>query len=377
MAQHKLREISIAGYKSIRDARVELGDINILIGANGAGKSNLLSAFGLLRDIVEGRLGVHVVQRGGANALLHFGRKVTDQMKITLELERKGYVVSLAPTANDTFYFAEEVCFVRQPDDPIKLRTDSLGAGHTETKLDVGELDSHIRDSIRSWRAFHFHDTSESAPVKQRHKLDDDRYLRSDAKNLAAFLYRLRETGKRNGTTSADETSDQARASYKQIVASVRRVAPFFDDFVLEPDRIQGETIRLAWRERGSDEDFDAHTLSDGTLRFICLATLLLQPHSLLPTTILIDEPELGLHPAAIHLLAGMIRSVCQHAQVIISTQSVTLLNQFTPDQVIVVERDKRGSIFRQIPADEIATWLDDYSLGELWEKNVLGGRPR
>jgi len=373
---HKLRKISIVGYKSIRDAQVELRDINILIGANGAGKSNLVSAFGLLHDLIEGQLGVHVVRRGGANALLRFGRKVTDRMTFELDFEPNGYKVSLSPTTSDTLYFADETCWFHGSGYTSPY-VDALGAGHTETKLGTERIAGHVRDSIHSWRVFHFHDTSEAAPVKQKHALDDNIFLRSDAKNLAAFLYRLRETGKHTGDLLQDSMAHYYRASYQQIVAAVRLVAPFFADFVLEPDRLKGDTIQLAWHEQGSDEYFTAHTLSDGTLRFICLATLLLQPRFHLPTAVLIDEPELGLHPAAIHQLAAMIRSASLHTQVVISTQSVTLMNQFEPEHVIVVERDAGGSVFRRISPDEIARWTDDYALGELWEKNIIGGRPQ
>jgi predicted ATPase len=373
---HKLRKISIAGYKSIRDAQVELRDINILIGANGAGKSNLISAFGLLHDIVESRLGVHVARRGGANALLHFGRKVTDRMTFQLDFDPNGYQLSLSPTAKDEMYFAEEACSFLGPGYASPY-VESLGAGHTETKLGTETISDHVRQSIQSWRVFHFHDTSEAAPVKQKHALDDNLFLRSDAKNLAAFLYRLRESGKETGDVLDDTVAHLYRASYQQIVATVRLVAPFFADFVLEPDRLKGDTIQLAWREQSSDEYFSAHTLSDGTLRFICLATLLLQPHFSLPTTVLIDEPELGLHPAAIQQLAAMIRSAASLTQVIISTQSVTLMNQFEPEHIVVVDRDTGGSAFRRISTEEIALWIEDYALGELWEKNIIGGRPQ
>jgi predicted ATPase len=176
---------------------------------------------------------------------------------------------------------------------------------------------------------------------------------------LSAFLYRLREM-------KAD--------NYRNIVDAVRLVAPFFHDFNLRPDRLNPRKIRLEWQEVGSDSYFDAHALSDGTLRFVCLATLLLQPVP--PTTILIDEPELGLHPYAITVLAELFRATAHRAQLLVSTQSVTLVNQLEPQDVIVAERREGESVFRRLEDEEIATWLDDYALGELWEKNVLGGRP-
>ena len=187
----------------------------------------------------------------------------------------------------------------------------------------------------------------------------DNVELKPDAGNLAAYLYRLRKT---------------APLAFRSIEETVRLVAPFFDRFELRPDRLNEKKIQLEWRERGSDDYFDADTLSDGTLRFICLATLLLQPD--LPSLLLIDEPELGLHPFAINLLASLLQSAAERTQVVVSTQSVTLVNQLAPEDMIVVDRQGRESIFRRPTAEQIADWLDDYSLGELWEKNVLGGRP-
>lgn len=214
---------------------------------------------------------------------------------------------------------------------------------------------------MRSWKIYHFHDTSNSAKVKRTVNLNDNRRLREDASNLAAYLYFLKE---------------KEPAYYRNIVDTVRMVAPFFDDFDLRPNSLNPDKIKLEWRERGSDAYFDANSLSDGTLRFISLVTLLLQPPGRLPSTILLDEPELGLHPYAITILANLLRSAAEHTQVIVATQSVTLVNQFEPDDIIVVDRVKDQSVFVHLGAAEIDSWLDDYGLGDLWEKNVFGGRP-
>ncbi|HWN70357.1 MAG TPA: AAA family ATPase [Haliangium sp.] len=361
---------------------LSLGSLNILIGANGSGKSNFLAVFALLHDIIEQRLQIHVAERGGANALLHFGQKRTSEIRIGLRVHGNAYQVALAPAAGDELFFTEEACSHHAPlhPDPLLVR---LGEGHRESRLqeaarrlrvvsrgvrtrsqrrEAGQfswLASFILESLASWKLYHFHDTSKSARVKQKHGIDDNVTLRPDAANLAAFLYRLQQTHE---------------DAYRRIVAAVRMVAPFFEDFVLRPDRIRTDTIQLEWRERGSDDYFNAHALSDGTLRFICLATLLLQPE--LPTAILIDEPEIGLHPAAIQHLAAMVKSAATKTQVILSTQSVTLVNQFAPEDVIVVDREGQASAFRRITPHEIQDWLDGYALGELWEKNILGGRP-
>lgn len=134
--------------------------------------------------------------------------------------------------------------------------------------------------------------------------------------------------------------------------------------------------IALRWREAGHDEDFNCHQLSDGSLRFIALATLLLQPESNLPAIVIIDEPELGLHPYAITLLASMIHHASQYRQVIVATQSPALLDHFQPDDVIVVERPGRETEFKRLEPAALAEWLEEYTLSELWDKNVFGGRP-
>jgi predicted ATPase len=213
---------------------------------------------------------------------------------------------------------------------------------------------------MKSWRKYHFHDTGSSAPAKQKRKIDDNRGLRPEGDNLAPCLFALQTA---------------APGSYRRIVEAVRSVAPFFDDFVLAPDGVNPDVIQLAWRHKTDDSLFTADSLSDGTLRFVCLATLLLQPE--LPSLVVIDEPELGLHPFAIAQLAGLVRSAASRTQVLLATQSVTLLDQFDVGEVIVAERSNGDSTFRRLDEKSLDEWKQEYSLGELWLKNVLGGRPR
>lgn len=218
----------------------------------------------------------------------------------------------------------------------------------------------HVVRYLRDWKVYHFHDTSETAKVKQPGNIRDAARLRPDASNLAAFLYFVRYGRK--------------SPAYEKIVSTIQRVAPFFHDFVLEPEPDNANSIRLRWKHRGTDAYFDASDLSDGTLRFICMATLLLQPE--LPTIILLDEPELGLHPYAIQLLASIMRSTASETQIIASTQSVTLANQLDHQDLIVVDRVEEASRFRRLSDDEVKPWLDEYGVGDLWEKNLIGGTP-
>jgi len=355
----------IAGFKSIRDQTIELSALNLLIGANGAGKSNFIGVFRLLNDIVASRLQLAVPLAGGADRILYFGRKKTDKLILDLEFGWNGYFCELAPSPTDSLLFANEV--IRFHGEGYNNPwTQSLETGHKETALwdelkrkGAQSVAKHVIDAFQTWRIYHFHDTSATSKVKQTGDLNDNRFLRQDAGNLAAFLYRLQET---------------QPATFRNIVEAVRLVAPFFGSFNLQPDRLNPDTIRLEWQEAGSDGYFDASSISDGTLRFMSLATLLLQPE--LPSTVLLDEPELGLHPYAITVLAELLQSAAQRTQVVLSTQSVTLVNQFSPEDVLVVSRVDGASEFKRLSSADLADWIDDYALGELWEKNLLGGRP-
>jgi predicted ATPase len=210
--EHKLREFTIAGYKSIRDQNVELRNINILIGANGAGKSNFVSAFRFLHDIVAGQLAVRVAQQGGANKLLHFGIRTTSEMPFKLNFDPNGYELALAAAVNDSLYFSAEKYWFRGQGYNQPLVTD-LGAAHVESKLSEpkprNNIAPHVIDSVRSWRVFHFHDTSDSAPAKLKQQLNDNQALQSNAKNLAAFLYRLREQRYMSSKPGFSRTSDR------------------------------------------------------------------------------------------------------------------------------------------------------------------------
>lgn len=360
----KLDRIKITNYKSIQNLDLELSALNVFIGANGSGKSNFIGVFKFLNHLIEGNLQTYTAERGGADTILHFGRKRSESMSFNLSFENgvNGYECRLAPGAEDNFFFSyEDVWFLGNYKGRFGLHTDSLGKGHLESKISAtsSRIAEYVLSNLESWKLYHFHDTSDSAKVKQTGDLEDNRFLRPDARNLAAFLYRLEKNNKDH---------------FENIQDAIRLVAPFFDRFNLHPLELNPDKIRLEWWEKGSDAYLNASVLSDGTLRFICMVTLLLQPQ--LPSVILVDEPELGLHPSAISVLANLLQSAAKRTQVLISTQSVTLVNHFEPQDVVVVEREEGQSVFQRLDKANMTNWLDDYSLGDLWEKNVLGGRP-
>lgn len=356
---NQISRLVLRGYKSIAACDVALGRLNVLIGANGAGKSNLIGFFRLINRILDQQLQTAVGLVGGPDALLHFGRKKTEELRAELYFGNNGYRFTLKPTQDNRLMFLQEALW-------WNLRGDWLPAsGHfesyTEEQKGKTNIYKYVVPAMRSWRLYHLHDTSSSAFVKQIHNIHDNEYLRDDARNLAAFLWRLK---------------NHHGEHYQRIVKAIRLVAPFFGDFHLRPTVDNPERIQLEWTEQGQDEPFTAAALSDGTLRFMCLATVLLQPKEFMPAAILIDEPELGLHPFAITVLAGLMKSAAQQHQLIISTQSVELVNQFDAEDLLVV--DKRGgtSTFHRPDTEALSQWLQEYSLGDLWKKNLLCGRP-
>ncbi len=358
-----LQKLEISGYKSIREASLDFQAINILIGPNGAGKSNLISIFRLLNEMIERKFQKFVMFSGGANNLLHNGTQVTDQLTIKADWGRNAYKAVWKSTVTDTLFFESEV---------VELRTDGYEHPYTDWLLDdqletgllreaekkPGKVASYVLQEMQRWKVYHFHDTSNTAPLKRRGAINDNVYFRPNASNLAAFLFRLKKT-------SPD--------SYNAICSTIKLVTPFFRDFLLRP-YLDTDSIQLEWFEESSDFPFKAHQLSDGTLRFICLATLLLQPT--LPSVIVIDEPELGLHPYAIVVLASLIKAASKRCQLILSTQSLELLNEFAFEDIIVVDKRDGESSFVRPDRLALAKWLDEYTLGDLWQKNVLGGRP-
>jgi len=357
----RLRQLTVRGFKSIRELEeLKLTNLNVLIGANGAGKSNFISLFRMLAEMLDQQLQVHVKREDGPDALLFGGRKRTSQMEVELYFGKNGYHFMLAPAGRQLIFAKEETYFSGD----YTVARPSLGSGHTEAKLPTRENDpiaGYVLPAVRSWRVFHFHDTGASASIRHAQPLRDNLRLKPDASNLAPFLRMLRE---------------KHPESYTTIIETIRMVAPFFGDFLHRED--PEERIELEWLEAGDpDTPRGPRQLSDGTLRFICLATLLLQPSRLQPDTILVDEPELGLHPYALVVLASLLQQASEKKQLIVSTQSVELVNQLAPGDVIVAERHEGASVFHRLDAGHLEEWLEEYSLGELWKMNVVGGRPR
>jgi predicted ATPase len=364
----RLAKLTLHGYKTIRELEeFEPGALMLMIGANGAGKSNLISFFRLLSYMLNGELQRYVAEFGPASAILHDGPDKTHEIEAKLTIETEGgenqYAFRLVFAAGDTLIFTDEKFRYSWSGSPAPAPWTSADPGHREARLPEIGLDGDktarvILALMRKIIVHQFHNTSATARIRTKWNSEDGRYLKEDAGNLAAFLYRLK--------------SNEPRY-YRRILETTRLILPFFDDYELEPDH--GKLL-LSWRERGSDQVFNASQAADGMLRAMALVALLQQPEDDLPDVLILDEPELGLHPSAINTVAGLIRSTSEQVQVIVATQSVSFIDRFEPEDIVVVDRDKRESTFRRLDRQALDDWLEDYSMSELWEKNVIGGRP-
>ena len=373
----RIDRLTVRGFKSIRALDdFELQGLNVLIGPNGAGKSNLLVLFRMLEQLAGKRLQLFVKKQGGPDALLFGGRRRTSEVSADLLFGGGAgrYGFSLEPMSGDRMAFAREEVVPGLAQFTERSGSDGLAAvnggtswngGHEEARVadcQVGDFATRVRPEMLHWRVLHFQDVSRLAAVRQPSPVRDHLRLREDAGNLAPFLRRLRE---------------RHPQEYRRVVEAVRVVAPFFGDLVYRDDRDMDDRMALEWFS-ASDRDavLGAQHISGGLLRFVCLATLLLQPVELQPTVILIDEPELGLHPAALTVLTELLQSAADERQVIVATQSADLVSELDPEQVVVVDRVDEASVFRRLDGDTLRDWLQDYALGELWKMNVIGGRP-
>ena len=363
-----LENLTIKGFKSINSLDLVMKPVNILIGANGSGKSNFISIFTFLRNLSEGKLQNYVEKNGFANAFFHFGSKTTPLIEVDIDVGYNGYHVEFVHgVGDDRLVFKREYCRIRSSPNKWVIKGSKGESGlllGSEAKSDY--VRGYTKGYLDKCRVYHFHDTGATAGFKQASDLGASDYLYSNANNIAAFLYRLK--------TSKDQ---EFQKSYVDIIESIKTVAPYFHDFYLEPRGSENEEkILLKWLHRDHEEPFSANQLSDGTARFICMATLFLQPLVLRPKSIVLDEPELGLHPAALEVLAELVKSASKENQVICSTQSVTFANQFEANDFIVVDQEKGASTFKRVDGEALKDWLEDYAMGDIWTKNIIGGRP-
>lgn len=359
-----IENVKIWNYRSIRRAEIRLRNLNVLIGANGAGKSNFISFFEMAESIFVQRFGGYTLSKGGIDMLLYRGRRVSEYIAGLLDFNNtNAFFFELRPMLSTKGYIAKTGDYFNNHGDTEK---DYEKWNRKFWDMDVEESEllnspllraDYLKKYLSSFTVYHFHDTSSKSPMRGDCNINDNGYLRHDGSNLAAFLLKLKKTDEK---------------AFSLIEGTIRSVAPYFKRFNLKEED-PFDNIRLEWEEVETDMYLNGYSLSDGTIRFIALATLLLQTK--LPEVIIIDEPELGLHPAAIGKLAALIKRASLKTQVIISTQSTSLVNYFEPEDIISVDRNNEQTVFNRLDGEMLKSWLEDYTLSDLWEKNIIGGQ--
>lgn len=360
--------LEIKGYKSIKSLELELKPINILIGSNGVGKSNFISFFKLINAIFNERFQKYVLEERADN-LLYFGRKTTANLFGKLIFNsgngnNNAYFFDLAQTKEGGLYFEKEGSGYNVIRDNINDKYYTLyNLEESNIPKNGSYRNNYLGEHLKNIQAFHFHDTSTTSFLRRECDINDNLYLKQDGRNLPAFLYLLKVNHPK---------------IYTRIEKTIQKVAPYIEKFILEPNRLDENQIALRWVDKGDPEsNFSAYQLSDGTLRFIALSTLLMQPTP--PTVIIIDEPELGLHPFAIGKLTGMIQAASNKSQIIIATQSPGLIAKFNPEDIVVIDRSiqENQTVFSRLNSEDLKTWLNEFTLGDLWERNIINsGQP-
>ena len=356
-----IENVIIKNFKSIRDLELPLTNLNVLIGSNGVGKSNFISFFEMAKAIFEQRFGSYTLDKGGIDNLLYRGRKISKEIYGLMDFKNtNAFFFTLKPAQSNKGYIENTGDYFNNRQEPDK---DYFGLWHRtfwDSGVEESALITHLKTYLRSFTVYHFHDTSSSSPMRGQCEINDNSFLRDNGSNLAAYLYMLKQTDEK---------------AFRLIEGTIHSIAPYFKRFNLRPDPVTPSKISLEWEEVNSDMYLNGYSFSDGTIRFIALATLLLQ--SKLPEVIIIDEPELGLHPAAINKLAALIKRASKSSQIILSTQSTNLVNCFEPENIIVVDREDEQTVFKRLNPADLSVWMDEYnySISDMWETNLIGGQ--
>lgn len=363
---NRIRSVTIEGFRSLRHIEnLDLPQLAVLIGANGSGKSTLIRFFEMLSWMLKSKkLQEFVVRHGGGDDQLFMGSRKTPRIHAEIRLE--------TAAGNNDFRFdlmhlsAGDTLMVMN--EAYRFAPLDLASGAQWTELvDIGK-ESKLSDQknktakticnlLRQCSTYQFHDTSANASIHNRWDVTESFRLRSDGGNLAAVLLDL-------------QTIDPKR--YYLITRQIQRVLPTFKEFVLEPE---AGKVLLRWLGKHSDKVFGSHLTSDGSLRLFCLLTLLNLPTNRLPDVMFFDEPELGLHPHAITLVAEMLKRLSKTRQIFIATQSPYMVDCFDLENIIVASANDGETVLRNLPREKYQEWLDDeYQLSDIWLKETVGG---
>jgi len=350
----RLQRCEISGYRALRHLSVELRGLNVLIGINGSGKTSFLDIFSLLAEGARGDLRDAIRSRGGFDSLLsRFVARGKSQEAFQVELQtaplpgkaQQTYRLRLATRGtgyqiDEETLSSESTQWLTRQEDRARYNDGERQIAPTwdfkgqelalaQTSREYAEIE-WFRTRLAEVAAFGALDVGPSAPIRLPQNLDPSRRLPgSNGRDLISALYNLR---------AADDPA------YERILDAIRAGFPGFQG--LEFPLTGAGKATLLWRERGLREGCQAYELSEGTLRFLWLVTILLSPDR--PDIVLIDEPEVSLHPELLKLLSGILQESAEHSQIFVATHSDRLLRWLEPGDLVILDRDESGTVARR-----------------------------
>ena len=369
--------LSIRGFRRLLDVSLELRPLTVLIGANGCGKTSVLDVLNLLSNSAQGRLGPAVSEMAGLGSVLTYDR--APELKLGLSFnssvgEMLGYHLVLEPRGLG-FAIREES--MGSPIEPSQIaasdaRVDFYDVrgelvesgsrrGLLETALSQVPKSLHgpeeFRETLAGSTFYQGISVGVRSPVRLPQQLGPAQLPGRDGEDLVSCLYSMRESHPER---------------FEAVEDTLRVAFPRFKRLEFPP--VAAGTVGLGWRDNDSTKTFYAHQLSPGTLRFLWLTALLQSPG--LPALILLDEPEVSLHPEMVSLMVDQFREASFRSQLVIATQSDSLIRFLEPKEVVVCDSDE-GAMTTLTRADELdlEEWLKEYSLDELWRNGRLGAR--
>jgi predicted ATPase len=379
----RFENISVKGFRRLQHTELEMRALIVMIGANGSGKTSFLDILSMLAASASGNLRNILQLKGGLNEILTRGRAQELEIAISMKVpDAEPLRYSLALSPKGLSYEVRDETLTQQrklnKSEPFKyieshgldIKYFQEGSGllrpnweHNPLETSLSQVPKmyrepeNLRKSLASCTYYGALDVSEKSPIRLPQAMRPAKLPGASGEDLVSCLYDLRET-------------DQYR--FEMVENIISAAFPDFERLNFPP--VAAGTISMTWTDRNFPQPIYVHELSEGTLRFLWLVTLL-QSQSLTTVTLL-DEPEVSLHPDLLRHLAYLMREASKHTQLIVATHSDRLIRFLNPHEVLICDLEEGEAKMTWADSLNLDKWLEDYSLDQIWSMNVMGGRP-
>lgn len=352
------QRLSVDGFRRLCGVNIDFKDrpLCVMIGANGSGKTSVLEVMSLLAASAQGKLGDRISELGGIGAVLTAGRsEMSFQLTAGSGAGPLQYDLSIETSGIGYSLKAEGLAHIGRG--TITLRAKVVSETGLSDARSLLKPAADFRERLASSAYYHMLDVGPRSQVRLPQPMRPAKLPGKNGEDLVTCLYDMRET---------------EPDAFETVEDSLRAAFPGFVQLTFPP--VAAGTLAMIWRDRNFPTGFYSHQLSEGMLRFLWLATLL--QSSALPEVVLLDEPEVSLHPELLNLLAHQLREAAQRSQIIVATHSDRLVRFLKPEEVLVADLTEEG-LAKLTWADslDLEKWLDEYTLDEVWGIGRLGGR--